>query len=275
MILFLLVLRLVWTHLQVRGIWNDKRNRIADVINQVLLLQKKFERCGIVWVPRCHVKFVFRLAREAIDSQLPKNIADLRITGETCNICLEITDSSEMYAVNSCSHRFCCSCLKQHVEVKLLNGVLPRCPHDGCKVVLALEDARKFLPPKLLEIMRNRLKEASIPANEKVYCPYPRCSALMSIQEAIFPQQESSTKKFIFNASGLRKCIKCNGSFCINCKVPWHENLLCSEFKRSNPHPHLEEVKLRSLAKAKLWRQCIKCSHMIELLEGCFHMTCR
>ena len=42
-----------------------------------------------------------------------------------------------------------------------------------------------------------------------------------------------------------------------------------------NPNPPAEDVKLKSLATSNLWRQCVKCNHMIELAEGCYHMTCR
>ncbi|XP_064941873.1 E3 ubiquitin-protein ligase RSL1-like [Musa acuminata AAA Group] len=267
--------RTLYNH--VKGIWGIKKIKLANMINQVHILQRKFEKCQIFLLPRCRVRFAFRLARDVLDSQLSKNVdlVGLKALRETCNICLEVNDSSEMFAVDGCLHRFCFSCMKQHVEVKLHHGILPGCPQDGCEVKLDTEGARKFLPPRLLEIMGQRLKEASIPATERVYCPYPRCSALMSRSEAICPQLESSFKKVNVDASGLRKCSKCNGSFCIRCKVPWHERLSCSDFKRLNPHLHPEETKLQSLAKQKLWRQCVKCNHMIELTEGCFHMTCR
>ncbi|KAK0603719.1 hypothetical protein LWI29_007889 [Acer saccharum] len=75
--------------------------------------------------------------------------------------------------------------------------------------------------------------------------------------------------------SGTRKCVKCQGLFCINCKVPWHKDMTCYEYKRLNPNSPAEDVKLKSLASMNLWRQCVKCNHMIELSEGCYHMTCR
>ncbi|WOL04813.1 hypothetical protein Cni_G13535 [Canna indica] len=266
----------LYNHL--KGIWACRRVRIIEAINQVKLLKTKLEMCEIVLLTRSRIKYVFRLARDAIDSQVRKNVGDpvdLKVSTETCNICLEDTVSSEMFTIDNCFHRFCFSCMKQHVEIKLLHGILPACPHDGCKVMLDMEGSRKFLPPRLQELMREHLKEASIPAKEKVYCPYPKCSALMSKSETIVPQQGSSSKSIFLDSTALRKCIKCNGSFCINCKVPWHDRLSCFEFKRLNPNLHPEEAKLKSLAKQNLWRQCVKCNHMIELSEGCFHMTCR
>ncbi|PKA48510.1 hypothetical protein AXF42_Ash017409 [Apostasia shenzhenica] len=264
----------------VNGKWRAKQQKIVNLISQVHLLQRKIDRCQLLLLPRCHVKFVFKLARDVIDSQITKGVELLqsnvdRNMTETCNICLDITASSQMFSVVGCDHRFCFSCMKQHVEVKLLHGMLPVCPHLGCNIKLDLESCGKFLSPRLLDIMGQRIKEESIPPNQKVYCPFPRCSALMSLNEAILPQKSGSVKQNFSSNSGLRKCIKCDGYFCINCKVPWHEKLSCYDYKRLNPQPRGEEARLHSLARQKLWRQCVKCNHMIELVEGCFHMTCR
>lgn len=230
-------------------------------------------------LPRGHVKFVFELVRDVIDSQIKKgdDLIPVKTNNnlmETCNICLEITDCSQFFSIVGCGHRFCFSCMRQHVEVKLLHGMLPNCPHLGCNIRLEVESSRIFLPHKLLNIMSQRIKEESIPPNEKVYCPHPRCSALMSTREAISPLLIGSAEQRADNA-GLRKCIKCSGYFCIYCRVPWHDKMSCYDYKRSNPHQRNEDLRLHSLAKQNLWRQCVKCKHMIELSEGCFHMTCR
>ncbi|XP_074562098.1 LOW QUALITY PROTEIN: E3 ubiquitin-protein ligase RSL1-like, partial [Curcuma longa] len=255
---------------------------VAEVINQVQKLQINFKRFTISFLPRLSVKFVFTFARDAINSQLSKDVVDAvdpKVSRETCIICLEVTDSSEMLTVDNCLHRFCFSCMKQHVEAKLHHGILPGCPHDGCKVVLDLESGRKYLPPKLLELLSQRLKEASIPDEQKVYCPYSRCSALMSASDVYASRPEELRKCVAYSDTSvdcLKKCVKCNGLFCIKCKVPWHERLTCYQFKMLSPTIRPEEARLQDLAKQKLWRQCVRCNHMIELSEGCFHgMTCR
>ncbi|KAJ4772166.1 RING/U-box superfamily protein [Rhynchospora pubera] len=272
--------RILYNH--VAGIWTSKQKKVANLINQVWLHQRKFEKCKIFLLPRCHVRFAFRLARDVIDSQIARtgesSTSQVKNHMETCLICLELTDPDKMFSIEPCFHRFCFSCMKQHVEVKLLHGMLPSCPHDSCKVQLSVDGAKKFLTPKLLDIMTQRLKEESIPPSQKVYCPNPRCSMLMSIMEAIIPpnlSRASTSRGFSYDNSGLRKCVKCEGSFCINCKVKWHEGMSCAEYKRRNPNPKPEDAKLQSLARQHLWRQCVKCNHMIELAEGCFHMTCR
>eukprot|EP00262_Sarcandra_glabra_P016387 TRINITY_DN5329_c0_g1_i1.p1 TRINITY_DN5329_c0_g1~~TRINITY_DN5329_c0_g1_i1.p1 ORF type:complete len:550 (-),score=87.71 TRINITY_DN5329_c0_g1_i1:261-1910(-) len=261
----------------IRGRWAVKQRKIANLVSQVLLLQRKLERCHMSLLARCHVKFVFKMARDEIDTQLTKHVEPTasKNVKEACSICLEDADASQMFSVDGCLHRYCFSCMKQHVEVKLLHGMMPGCPHEGCNMKLDVNSSKKFLTPKLTQIMIERIKEASIPETEKFYCPYPKCSALMSRSDIIRPPQESSSIHQAVIRSVIRKCIKCNGLFCLNCKVPWHVKMTCHEYKLSHPYARAEDAKLQSLAKQKLWRQCVKCNHMIELAEGCFHMTCR
>ncbi|XP_057956585.1 E3 ubiquitin-protein ligase RSL1-like [Malania oleifera] len=256
------------------GKWPPKQRKISTLVHQVSLLRRKFIYCSPSLVARNDIKFAFKLARDAIVSQItkPAESGSARNLNETCVICLEDTNVGQMFAVDGCLHRYCFSCMKQHVEVKLLHGMVPICPHENCKSELNIESCGKFLTPKLIDIMKQRIKEASIPVTEKVYCPYPRCSALMSRNEVL----EYATNAFVgADRSGARKCTKCHGLFCINCKVPWHSNMTCNDYKQLNPFPRAEDAKLKSLATKNLWRQCVKCNHMIELIEGCFHMTCR
>uniref|UniRef100_A0A7N0VDB8 RBR-type E3 ubiquitin transferase n=1 Tax=Kalanchoe fedtschenkoi TaxID=63787 RepID=A0A7N0VDB8_KALFE len=120
--------------------------------------------------------------------------------------------------------------------------------------------------------MIQRLKEAALPPTDKVYCPLPRCSALMSKKEIM----DSSTNYLNDpNLDGMSKCTKCQKLFCRNCMVPWHRDTRCKDYQSSTAYNCAEDGKLKSLAKLKHWRQCIKCSNMIELSEGCYHIYCR
>ncbi|XP_023755352.1 E3 ubiquitin-protein ligase RSL1 [Lactuca sativa] len=253
----------------VSGRWQPKQAKMKAFVNQIKLLQKSFTYFSPSFVARKDVKFAFKLAREAIDSQInkpPESNNGNKL--EHCVICLDDKSTDQFFSAGNCNHRYCFSCMKQHVEVKLLHGIVPKCPHEGCELELKVESCEIFMTPKLIEMMKHRLKEASIPVTEKIYCPYPKCSALMSKTEL------SKLPRFI-HENGARTCCKCHGDFCVNCRVPWHRNMNCAEYKRRNPTPLVDESKLKSLAARNLWRQCIKCKHMIELATGCYHMTCR
>ncbi|MED6168639.1 hypothetical protein PIB30_013369 [Stylosanthes scabra] len=258
----------------VRGKWPVKQRKVAVLVNQVNQLRRKFTYCAPMLLARHDVKYAFKLARDAIDSQLtaPADSSSVRNLNETCVICLEDTDGNNFFSVDGCQHQYCFSCMRQHVEVKLLHGMVPKCPHEGCNSELQVDSCKKFLTNKLIETMQLRKLEASIPVTEKIYCPYPRCSALMSKTELF-----EYSKNLIGDSeqSGPKKCLKCHGLFCFNCKVPWHSGMKCYDYKRLNPNPPAEDLKLKFLASRSLWRQCVKCNHMIELAEGCYHMTCR
>ncbi|CAL1403365.1 unnamed protein product [Linum trigynum] len=247
---------------------------VLDLVTQVSSLQRKFTECTPALVGRNNIKFAFKLARDAIVSQItwPEETGNGgKSRKETCVICYEDTDTAQMFSVNGCLHRYCFGCMKQHVEVKLLNGKDAKCPHESCDSVIEILSCATFLDPKLVDMLSLRRKEAAIPVKDKIYCPYPKCSELMTKTEVL-----AYTKLSLVGAevSGARKCMKCKKYFCINCKVPWHYDMTCADYKRSNHHPR-EDKMLNTLANKSKWRQCVKCSHMIELDHGCYHITCR
>ncbi|VVB16687.1 unnamed protein product [Arabis nemorensis] len=186
---------------------------------------------------------------------------------ESCVICLDDDiDSDLMFLVGRCVHRFCFNCVRKHIQVTLLDGKIPDCPKHRCKTKLSIDRCNELLTPKLLLMWEQRIEEDSLPLSERVYCPYISCYYLMSKTDL------SSSVEF-----GLRRCMKCRGFFCVDCKVPWHSRLLCTDYKKLQPDPQNDnnDVKLKSLAKLKGWRQCSKCQHMVERTCGCKHMTCK
>ncbi|PIA38653.1 hypothetical protein AQUCO_02700107v1 [Aquilegia coerulea] len=232
--------------------WLIKEPKIRTVVDQVCLLEQKFDSCRPIYQGGENIKFAFRLAQDEIDSQITRSAESCRAMNlkETCSICLEDTDVAQMLVVDGCLHCYCQSCLRQHVEVKLRLGMLPRCPHEGCDAKLDIPMCKKVLSPEWIDIMNRRIKESSIRVTERVYCPYPRCSELMSKSEVL---------PFIgikLSQSSIKKCIKCHGLFCIDCKVPWHLNMSCREYKSLNPDPNAYAT-LKALATNRSWRQWV------------------
>lgn len=217
---------------------------------------------------------MFKLARDAIVSQIkwPEETSKGKTFKETCVICYEGITVDKMFSVDGCFHRFCFSCMKQHVEIKLLGGKTATCPSDGCKSEVKMDCCAKFLDPKLVEVMIQRKKEGSINVSDKVYCPYPKCSELMAKAEVF-----EYTKQFFVGTeqSPARKCMKCGLFFCMQCKVPWHYKDTCDDFSKSKRYQNAGDGMLKSLAQSKRWRQCIRCNNMVELAFGCYHITCR
>ncbi|KAL2471108.1 zinc finger (C3HC4-type RING finger) family protein [Abeliophyllum distichum] len=197
----------------ITGKTQQMQANVASLASQMKLLLRKFTYCNASLVAKKDIKFAFELARNAVASQVNQSagnsIGKKKI--ETCAICLEDVYLDQMFLIRDCLHSYCFSCVSKHVQVKLLQGMLPKCPYEKCKSELKLESCKTFLSPELFDIMSQRVKEASIPAAEKIYCPYPMCSSLFSDAELKGSR-----------ANTIRKCPKCLGSFCINCRVPWH-----------------------------------------------------
>ncbi|XP_020883106.1 probable E3 ubiquitin-protein ligase rbrA isoform X1 [Arabidopsis lyrata subsp. lyrata] len=254
-----------WIYQSIIGRGKSKK-KIDHLVEEVQCILEEMACNDAVLVARNDVKSAFRLARESINSSSVDVKAE---QGENCVICFEETDAERMFFTNECIHRHCFTCVKQHVKVKLLSGTVPTCLDYGCKFELTLESCSKVLTPKLIEMWKQKMKEDSIPAVERIYCPYPNCSTLMSKTERSKSTDEGS------NQSNVRTCVKCNGLFCIDCKVPSYSDLSCADYKKLHPDPLVDDLKLKSLANDKMWRQCVKCRHMIELSHGCNHMTCR
>jgi len=252
-----------------------KQKKISLLLDDLQSIMQHFSSYQHVLVARNDVKFAYKLARESILSMVTPH-EDPRqakaVLKEECAICFNDIVAEGMFSVDKCRHRFCFQCVKQHVEVKLLHGMAPKCPHDGCKSELVIDACGKLLTPKLSKLWQQRLQENAIPVTERVYCPYPRCSALMSKTKI---SESAKSLLSLYPKSGVRRCVECRGLFCVDCKVPWHGNLSCTEYKKLHPEPPADDVKLKSLANNKMWRQCGKCQHMIELSQGCNHITCR
>ncbi|XP_071709320.1 E3 ubiquitin-protein ligase RSL1-like [Rutidosis leptorrhynchoides] len=250
-------------------------NKIMKLVHQFNLIQKNFAHCEPRLESTNNMEFIYKLAIDAIRSESTK-WADSTCTVtlvEQCKICFEYLNTSQMFSINKCLHRFCFSCMRKHVEAKLLQGKLAECPHENCKSKIEIESCKKFLNPKLHDMISVRVKEASIPPEERIYCPYSDCSNLMSKTEVQEYNATSGSTSVI--KPGMRKCVKCNRAFCIDCNVPWHDNITCSDYMKSSRYKSSSAAKLKSLATKKHWRQCIKCKNIIELAKGCYHIYCR
>ncbi|GLJ26381.1 hypothetical protein SUGI_0508370 [Cryptomeria japonica] len=265
----------VQVHKQVLGSWSVRQRKISQCLRDVQDQLGKLDKVFMVLLTRSDNKYALTLAREAIDSQVSRKDQCRNEREQTyeekCSICFEDNPMDQMYEIMTCHHRYCISCMAQHVEVKLQHGYIPECPHEGCHTRLTVDGCKKFLSPKWTEVLIKRLEEAAIPESDKVYCPYTDCSALMTKTAINSSSQACSSSDPLMHT----KCLKCHRLFCTECRVPWHQNMSCQDYQKRIPQLHGVDAKLHLLATDNMWRRCTKCKHMIELAEGCNHMTCR
>ncbi|KAM3421844.1 putative E3 ubiquitin-protein ligase ARI3 [Cercospora zeina] len=153
----------------------------------------------------------------------------------------------------SCGHRMCHDCLKRVFEmsVKDPQHMPPRC---CTKDHIPLKHVDKLFDLKFKVLWNKKYQEYH--TRNRVYCPAPKCG------EWIKPSH--------FHVAKGRKyglCPRCNTKVCTSCSAKMHKSADCPK------DPEIAE--LVKQGKEEGWQSCYNCHAMIELKEGCNHMTCR
>ncbi|KAI0371250.1 hypothetical protein BV20DRAFT_965420 [Pilatotrama ljubarskyi] len=171
------------------------------------------------------------------------------------------------------SHAYCISCLNGYINSKLdpegnggpsQNAVVfpircPECPVTEWPEGIPDEVAERVMSEKGMVLWHHQKLLDSLPRH---YCPNPRCSALVQLDE------DSEDPQAL--------CPSCNTVICVPCRVIWHDDLSCEEYQAlpvDDRSP--EDQKALQLIKAENWRRCPSCSFIVELTHGCNHITCR
>lgn len=164
-----------------------------------------------------------------------------------CCACMEVVPSKDTLTLR-CEpepHTYCRGCLVDLFSSALFNTTLfpPRC----CRLPISLDTCRAVLPKTLIKKFDLKVEELATP--NPTYCANADCSEFIS-PKAI--KAEVGT------------CVYCKDKTCARCKNAAHKGLCPSD-----PHVQL----LMDCAKRSKWQQCTKCKNMVELVQGCFHMT--
>lgn len=237
--------------------------------HRILELADKLEDFDLTLVPSYELERPLFLAQEAIGiKNLPSDKSGL---GGTCPICCEEQHNSQMITLN-CSHKFCSDCMVMYVEGKLRSSQLPiRCPQVRCKYHISASECKSVLPLSSCESLERAIMEVGVLNMESLYCPYSNCSALVNPSQQLSSRASSSSQ----SDNNRVECPECHRDICLSCGVPWHYLITCDEYQNL---PIVErdegDISLHRLAQNNRWRRCQQCRRMIELTQGCHHMTC-
>ncbi|KAJ7637074.1 hypothetical protein FB45DRAFT_908161 [Roridomyces roridus] len=189
---------------------------------------------------------------------------------------------------------------------------LKPCRHSYCGVCLAQHIYSRiniiFKPEMYGKILKDEVKSIS-PNFGSVIFPVdcPACQAVGSKQRPLEIQDDVaevvlgrpnmgewrhaktlSTLNFMYcpicsednyfpaDMANLRlQCMGCHRILCKSCKSVWHEHMTCRQYQDipiAERAP--DDAPFFDLANNRNWRQCPKCSRMVELKFGCNHITC-
>ncbi|KAH9897246.1 hypothetical protein F4778DRAFT_250522 [Xylariomycetidae sp. FL2044] len=148
----------------------------------------------------------------------------------------------------------CEPCLKKsfRLSIKDPQQMPPKCCTSDC---IPLRYVDRLFDNKFKRTWNRKFAEFS--TQNRIYCPARKCG------EWIKPSQIHRHR----SGRKVGKCGRCDTRVCCECNNKWHDSRKC---------PTDEATKqILQQAKEEGWQRCFNCRAMVELKEGCNHMTCR
>lgn len=172
-----------------------------------------------------------------------------------CLTCLSSDVPITKAAKLTCGHRMCHSCLRRIFTLSVTDPqhMPPKCctqDHIPLKHVDKLFDVRFK--------MKWNQKYQEYTTKNRIYCPAKGCGEW--IKPSHIHTDTHSNRKY-------GKCNRCRTKVCVICNGKWHTSRECPKDDATQ--------RFADMAKEKGWQRCYNCSAMVELKEGCNHMTCR
>ncbi|KAH7321630.1 hypothetical protein BKA65DRAFT_85443 [Rhexocercosporidium sp. MPI-PUGE-AT-0058] len=161
-----------------------------------------------------------------------------------CVSCMEAGREKDM-AILPCSHPYCGDCIKGAFK----SAYKSRSPFQCCGTTIPPSSVTRNLSTSF--VGKYNLMVLELKTKKPKYCSSDRCH------------------KFIPPAGihgPIAICRYCKVKTCVACGSKEHSGV-CAEDKAGKA--------VEALAQKKGWKQCPKCSQILERTEGCLHMTCR
>ena len=135
---------------------------------------------------------------------------------DICCICFEELSGTQFHVLFECQHSFCKSCLGQHCQSKIVDGLMTNvsCPDLDCKGMVDPHIVKDLVDSKQYSMYDQALLNKAIRSmSHTVWCPRLDCQ---------HPAQS-------FEDKNLGQCPVCAFSFCLKCQKAYHGTNNCIE----------------------------------------------
>ncbi|KAI9681420.1 MAG: hypothetical protein M1817_002704 [Caeruleum heppii] len=199
--------------------------------------------------------FLARFFPTAPSTQRPAK-AERRVE---CLTCLSDDIPISKSAKLGCGHIMCTDCLIRIFKLSVTDPqhMPPKCCTPDH---IPLKHVDRLFDNKFKARWNRKFQEYT--TKNRLYCPKRGCGNW--IKPSHIHHDRSVASK---SARTYGKCSRCKTKVCCKCNNKWHSGKDC---------PKDEATKqFVEIAKREGWQRCHNCSAMVELKEGCNHMTCR
>lgn len=170
-----------------------------------------------------------------------------------CLVCMNDDLPANKTAKLGCGHRMCHSCLKRQFVLSV-NDPQHMPPTCCTSEHIPLKHVERLFDDKFKRQWNKKYQEYTT-AN-RLYCPTKGCGQWI---------KPSKIRVDLTCGRKYARCSNCNTKVCVLCNGKFHTRRDC---------PRDEETKrLVEMAKEKGWQRCYNCRAVVELKEGCNHMT--
>lgn len=188
-------------------------------------------------------------------SRTPVAVAHKEIPMVDCLVCMNDELPIHKTVKLACGHRMCHSCLKRQFTLSVQDPqhMPPRCCTSEH---IPLKYAERLFDDKF-KILWNKKYQEYTTAN-RLYCPNKGCGQWI---------KPSRIRMDLTYGRRYARCGTCSTKVCVLCNERFHTKRECPKDEETN--------RLVQMAKEEGWQRCYNCKAVVELKEGCNHMTCR
>jgi hypothetical protein len=153
----------------------------------------------------------------------------------------------------SCGHRMCHSCLKRQFTLSVQDPqhMPPRCCTSEH---IPLKYAERLFDDKFKILWNKKYQEYT--TSNRLYCPSKGCGQWI---------KPSRIRMDLGTGRKYARCGTCSTKVCVLCNERFHTRRECPKDEETN--------RLVEMAKEQGWQRCYNCKAVVELKEGCNHMT--